>query len=250
MNKKQRRRKEKEAKKKALAAKLQVALTETKPANNEPTKEARNEQANSDPLKEQPMSRWSRFKKWLTNISVAEVVTVLLTAAIAGTTVFYTVYSKKLVRISQRSFEASNRPYIGVDGIAIQHDGIGSDGKPFHSPHPTPQTNSWTFSATIKNFGTVSGTKFIAMEKIFIDGKELTAQSMPGKPFTMFPNQTIQIGQATFREPLYREIMDGKKQLEVEIFLNYDGVGGPYSECQKGHYEAELDRFINLGVCP
>jgi hypothetical protein len=188
---------------------------------------------------------------WNRKNFLASLVTMFIVSVYTAVAAWQGCSNQALVKISQRSFEASNRPYIGVDNIAVQHDGIGSDGKPFYSPHPTPKTNRWVFSAIIKNFGTVSGTKFVSRWKIFIDGNEVPGGNfMPDKPFTMFPNQTIQMGQMAIGEPAYREIMDGKKQLEVEIFLNYDGVGGPYSECQKGHYDAPIDRFINLGVCP
>jgi hypothetical protein len=120
MNKRQRKRREKKANKEAQAAKLKIMLTKAESANDKPAKETGNKQGNTEALKEQPMSRWLRFKKWLFTVTVAELVTVLLTASIAGTTIYYTIYSKKQWQISRDALQISQRAYVTIgrkDGV-------------------------------------------------------------------------------------------------------------------------------------
>ncbi len=117
MNKKQRKRKKKKAKEKFRAANPQVMLTEAKSANDKPAKESAGKEDDAETLQQQSVSLMGRFKNWITTVTVAEVVTVLLTATIAVTTIHYTGYSKKQWQTMERQLDGmkkDQRPWMKV----------------------------------------------------------------------------------------------------------------------------------------
>jgi hypothetical protein len=111
-------------------------------------------------------SRWNRTKKWLSQITVAEAGMLLLTVAIAGSSIVYTKYAKRQWRVmrdqlpelhtsaqaakdaadtSRDALVRSSRPWIGVVGIPVVLD-----------LRPSPDNKLAlvaSMSMTVKNYG-------------------------------------------------------------------------------------------------
>jgi hypothetical protein len=91
-------------------------VTHTAESKESGTKSAgeRKETANLEQI-----SRWSRFKEWLSKITVAEVGMLLLTVAIAGSSIVYTKYAKRQWRV-MRDTLALERPWLGPSGRDVR----------------------------------------------------------------------------------------------------------------------------------
>ena len=98
------------------------------------------------------------------------VVTAILTGVIAGSTVAYVIItvllwkatkqsvdaSKESVEIAERTFEASHRPYLGIERISRQ--------TPPEGPH-------WRIVVRVRNFGSLPAPDVQMKAEVQIDGK-------------------------------------------------------------------------------
>jgi hypothetical protein len=141
------------------------------------------------------------------------------------------------------------RPYIGVDEVSTMHLYKDSRGNWRDSQNPTPQTDRMVFRATMKNFGPVPGLNYKADWRVFVDGGELPGiTDALSTPFKLFPTQSTHL-QGAINPPTYKAIMDGERQLTIEVTMEYDYPNGHEKECQKYKYMPGPNGFAMLGAC-
>ncbi len=157
--------------------------------------------------------------------------------------------SRQTLQVARDTFNAANRPYVGVAGFGISHTKRNAAGEFETVPHQDKDTHWLNITADIKNFGPVPGTNFRSNWNVFMDGIEQKATKTIDKPTTIFPTQVVHLaGQVGSND--YPYIMNGRKILTVEVTVEYDGPAGRYKDCYKGQFGPEVNNFYRLGPCP
>ena len=117
---------------------------------------------------------------------VVELITLIFVILVACLTALQDYFTWKYVGISQATFNSSQRPYVGINGIAVSFNGIDKNGHFFKSPGPTPQTVNMAITVQIKNFGPVPGTNLTANWKLLVNGVVIPTSGVPDrKPDTL-----------------------------------------------------------------
>lgn len=159
----------------------------------------------------------------------------------------YTFLSYCQVKIAKDTFNAANRPYIGIDRIDMISSKRGDDGKFYPVNQNNPSANAFEFRIFIKNFGPVPGTNYRGEWEAFVGGVANKGKDISFNPTTIFPGQTIYMsGQGS--GSYYSDVMLGTKSLVIEVKLEYDGPSGHYKECVKSQYIPELRVFGSIGT--
>jgi hypothetical protein len=143
------------------------------------------------------------------------------------------VPSRQLARISERSADLTNRPYIGLSGIAVYVD---------------PLRRTISFNAVAKNFGTTPGTQFDYEWVITSNGSRLQGKGGKTMSDTLFPGQTAVLV-ASVRDPAYDGVLTGKDVVEFQVTSRYTGPSGRYIECQRSRFVPEYRAVENRGPC-
>lgn len=159
----------------------------------------------------------------------------------------YTAVAGWNLQVARDTFNAANRPYVGVNEVDVAPVGKQPTGKPVMSGTKTKETNALVFRAQIKNFGPVPGTNFLARWRIFVAGvQRLGQKKVPDLPSTIFPSQSFYL-KGGITGPDYPAIISGEKTLTIEVTVEYDGPSGHYKECNKNQYAPDINAFLNLG---
>jgi hypothetical protein len=153
--------------------------------------------------------------------------------------------SECVIGMPRNIHNASVRPYIGVNSVAVQY--YGGD-KPY-SQIRTNDSNDMVFQAEIKNFGPVPGNDFDVNWKIYISEIETTGGiKIPSTPSTLFPGQLVRM-RGRVGSDNYGPLIRGEKVLTIEITIQYSRPGGYDKHCNKEQYSPELSEFFELGDC-
>lgn len=201
----------------------------------------------------------TRWKK----VSLPNKLTVLCTAIIAVATVAYVIIAGRTLntirnqldaitesnRIARDTFDAANRPYIGVEDIATVHSRL-DHGKWIHGRDRTPDSVDMTFTIRLKNFGSVPATNAHGYYRLFFGGKEVKGSGAAGTgTATMYPgvgyNLVGEVGTAN-----YSAVISGQNTLEAWCIISYEWPGHKYGECTREVYDPTFNTFSNLGSCP
>jgi hypothetical protein len=169
------------------------------------------------------------------------------TKVAAGLVLLYTLVSAFQLKVARDTFDAANRPYIGVNGIGVeflQHQ-VTNAGQ--ISPVPTAETTALAFRVEIKNFGPVPGTNSKLTWRVFLDGIELPQTKVPDSRQTIFPGESVFLTGNT-SEVDYAAVQSGGKTLAIDVWVDYFGPSGHYTECQRSQYRPQLAGFFNLGA--
>jgi hypothetical protein len=146
---------------------------------------------------------------------------------------------------------AANRPYVGFSGMSYSY--VDKERKPdgtyILTERPTNTSDSLIFQAKIKNFGPLPGLTFSDDWKITFGGKVPPNSPRIGPGiFTLYPTQEVAlpgiVGPADFPD-----LMNGNKQLVIEITVQYDGPSGHYTDCNKEQFAPTVNGFFNVGGC-
>jgi len=174
----------------------------------------------------------------------------------AGLTAWLGFLTRDLVQTSQRTYEASNRPYVGINDIVVMYADVGPQGTKEAEFTTRPITDvkkmsssAFMFDIEVKNFGSVPGENTRIDRKTFFGGSELSTPSIPDKPSTIFPSQTLTIRGVMGRD-YYSAIMLGTKTLVQYVTISYDGPSHRYSYCAKEQFNPKSKHFMDLGpIC-
>jgi hypothetical protein len=174
---------------------------------------------------------------------VVEIATLIVVTIYAGLTFWQACTTQKIANLTKKTYETSQRPYIGVNGIAARFDF-----RPNDKIRNPKDAIGLQFQCEIKNFGPVPGTNFSASWKIFFNGQEQPGEKIPDTPSTLYPTETANFGGAA-NEAELQSIRARATILESEVNVEYDGPTGHTSECVKYRYEPSINVFFNLGKC-
>jgi len=176
--------------------------------------------------------------------------TLIAVAIYAGLTFWQGCLTRNLVLVSQRTYDASQRPYVGINVIRPQYLWIDAAGvASFEEPRPKEPANGLQVEVEFKNFGPVPGSNFIAKWKVYVGNTEAQMNSMPTTPTTIFPSQLYYL-KGSFAGPEYQSVLRGEKILHFTVNIKYSGPGGDYGiDCTARQYSPDLNGFFDLGPC-
>jgi hypothetical protein len=176
-----------------------------------------------------------------------EGLTLLFVIIYAGLTFWLGCLTHQLVSISQDTFNAANRPYIGINGISVLYLPRDVTNAGQLSQMPTGETTRLAFKVEIKNIGPVPGTNETQGWRVFIDGIEQLMTKVTSSPVTFFPGELTYLS-ATIDERDYSAIQSGTKKLVIDVWVDYDGPAGHYKDCERQQYEPGIRAFYDLGA--
>lgn len=154
--------------------------------------------------------------------------------------------AERNLQVARDTFNAANRPYVGVNAVGVIHAGTHEVGEPVSSKIQTKETTNLNFEVETKNFGLVPGINYFHSWRMFVDGVPQPGHGIPDRPKTIFPGQSLWLkGGVGSRD--YPVIMSGEKMLVIEVTVEYDGPSGHYKECNKLQYAPNVNAFMNLG---
>ena len=149
-------------------------------------------------------------------------------------------------KINRATYEAADRPYIGVSGISIFYAPANATSPDQVSQSPQKDTKIMPIRVEIKNFGPVPGTDFDSTLRGFLNGVEIKGSVVPHRAATIFPGQIIGMP-ATVGSRDYPLIRSGKKKFEIEVTVEYNRPTGHEKYCERDQYIPDLRSFISLG---
>lgn len=151
--------------------------------------------------------------------------------------------------IMHDSFEAANKPSIGVESIALRHVGRDKDGKQIVSEVRTPDTDSLQVTIQVANFGLAVGENYSSYTRGFLNGREQPDRDpSPPAAETMFPGKKRLFTGIT-NGPSYVAVMNGTEILELHISTRYDGPKHHYEHCETARYDRRYNAFTMMGTC-
>lgn len=149
--------------------------------------------------------------------------------------------------ISKATYEAAERPYVGVNGFAVNYSPDKITDPKQVGPVPTSETTRVAFRAEIKNFGPVPGTEFQPDWKAFLNGVEIISRpKIPDYPSIIFPSESVYLSGEIFGKD-YSAVQAGEKTLTIQILIKYSGPSGTYKSCEKAQYVPDMSAVANLG---
>lgn len=176
----------------------------------------------------------------------AEICTIILLFAYTSIALWQGCSTRELVVTANRTFEAANRPYVGLDGFEFAYFVKNSEGKFIKTEFPST-ADLMSFNAQIKNFGPVPGTNFKATWKVFFDAvHQQGIPAVPNRPSTIFPTQGMHLN-GSIGGDNYQKIRSGKIILTIEVTVEYDGPSAHYKECTKEQYSHQIGAWFELG---
>ena len=155
--------------------------------------------------------------------------------------------SHNLVVISRKTYEASNRPYVGEAGTVFIRDE--EPNKAQNGGKTVDPPDGARLSISMKNYGSAPARKFMPLLDLKVDGKSLEVPYTKQTTTTLFPAEITSMS-AIIYEGQYRRIMDGSLILQYNLTVTYEGVDGTlYSDCERHQFDPSAG-FYNLGgIC-
>jgi hypothetical protein len=153
--------------------------------------------------------------------------------------------SRKSADVARKSYIAGDRPFIGVSTIECKYFSRDASGARNITPQESAQ--EMDFTAWVKNFGPIPGTKFTAEWKAFMNGREVRGkEAVPFHPSILMPTQSVGLS-GSMGPNSYRAAIRGKAIVTLEITVQYSGPSGDYKECTKQQYSESVNGFYDLG---
>lgn len=174
--------------------------------------------------------------------------TLLAVLIYAGITFWQGCLTQQITELAQRTFDASQRPYVGVASVTPAFN-FPPEMQKHPLPLPVGEANGMKVTVEIKNFGPVPGTEYHASWRIFLDDSEVKPnEKIPDTPTTIYPTQST-FFIASVDPSTVHEIVLGRSALEIEVSVNYAGPTRSYGECVKHRYAPQVQQFWALGAC-
>jgi hypothetical protein len=181
---------------------------------------------------------------------------VVCTALITLATIAYTIIASVTLKmlnesnsIARDTFNAANRPYVGLYGLRVDHSGFHADGQLFSVPRRAKDTTQMNVTAEIKNFGQVPALNTNIDWMVYIDGVAVPRDPKIGTGLmTDFPGQTNLLS-GTVGSHDYLSILNGDKVMDIDITVSYDWPGHHHQECSRSRFLPRLNGFAATGPC-
>jgi hypothetical protein len=194
-----------------------------------------------DPDKKKKETR----ERWTFIVTIGTAVIILIYTTVAALQ-WYALLDTN--RIARDTFNAANRPYVGVNTVSVFHMGPDSKGNMVTSRDRTPQTTMLVFTVEIKNFGTAPALNAREDWRAFVDGVEQGRSEVPASATTHFPTESTYL-KGLIGTTDYRAIVESTKALEFQVTMGYDWPLHHEEECAKYRYNPTTNMFMSLGAC-
>ncbi len=99
-----------------------------------------------------------------------------LVLAYATLTLWQGFETHKIAEISKNTFNAVNRPYVGIESVPTKRD---------------DQKKTLQFAVAVKNFGSVPAERAQIRWKAFLGGQLIPGPRIPDSPASLFPGNTV-----------------------------------------------------------
>lgn len=174
------------------------------------------------------------------------------TQVAAGLVLAYTLLTglqtwqtRSIVKTAQDTYDATDRPYVGVAGTEIMF--VGEKNKILGEGNiHLDEVRSFEYSVNIKNYGVVPAEKFSARMDVRLDGKPAEDRGIADVPGEIFPGQVQSI--AGLVPPIvYAPMAKGTSVMQMNVYVKYSYAGKTYADCERAQYSPDLGRFFNLG---
>jgi hypothetical protein len=141
--------------------------------------------------------------------------------------------TKSSADISKKILESSNRPYVGLEGVAFT---VKRDKK------------SALVQASIKNFGIVAAENCDYHWDVFLGGhlQPYSEMGVQSGSMTLFPSLRGNL-LGTLAGDAYAHVMSGQMVFEIVIYIKYEQGTRNFEYNEKHRYFPDMDAFINLG---
>ena len=159
----------------------------------------------------------------------------------------YTAFSGWQLKIARDTFNAANRPYVGINGMAVVYTPSVVTNSEQVNEMPNNETVALSFRVEIKNFGPVPAMEETDDWKVFIDGIEQPKTKVADSPRTVFPGQLLYLS-GTIGGGDFQAIQSGGKKLVIDVWEDYTGAAGHYKSCEREQYAPNYRAFFNLGA--
>ena len=164
---------------------------------------------------------------------------VIATIIIAIATVAYVLVSialwratKRSTEITQKIFEAANRPYIGTEGVKTRINEL---------------EGFLRFEVEIKNFGTVPASNLTGGWDILYNGELLPIVRPQRDASILLPQGSIFLV-AQLADPQFQPLADGEARLELRLSFRYTGVTDhEYQYRERYEFVRDLRGFASMG---
>jgi len=142
--------------------------------------------------------------------------------------------TKTTANIAQVSFDAANRPLLGMSGILVLHHRSGS---------------AMRLQVGIKNFGTLPAEQATVTWELQLNGVDLPSVGVPDSPHTI-PPTAEKTFDGVIGLPNYTLITNGSSSLTMKTRATYqDNRGKRYVYCERHQYDHRHNTFAILGDC-
>jgi|GEM_PF-6507738 len=176
-------------------------------------------------------------------VSLATLVAVLVYAAI---TFWQGCLTRRIANLTQRTYDTSERPYVGVYNIG--HD-LHYALKNRNEKPSIENADVFEFEAEIKNFGPVPATNFNASWKVFLNDVQVPGTWIPSTAATLYPTELMSLRGGIREGNDLKKLLHSITTLDIEVSVEYDGPQGHTTECSRHEYFAGGDGFFDLGKC-
>lgn len=138
-------------------------------------------------------------------------------------------------RIAQASYDATTRPYLGIDGTPIKSDAFG---------------NPAGFSVVLKNDGSTPAYKVRFDMKMDLIGASVHATNLDHGELMILPTAHIDT-EATLSPEAGQKLQTKQATISIYLRFSYHWRDKYEEECEKETYVPELKTFLSQGNnCP
>jgi hypothetical protein len=179
---------------------------------------------------------------------IVECVTMGLVAIYASLTAWQGCESSQLVRTAQDTYNAVDRPYVGIGGLDVFLLQREPDGQlsVIRDSLKRGHANQMSFSIDVKNFGSVPALDVVTHIDARDNGSPISVEGVPDKGSELFPGNSFSMGgMAGFN--VYPAIASGKSIFQFDLHISYNYAHQSYQYCVREQYSPQYVKFMNLG---
>lgn len=179
-----------------------------------------------------------RLVSWLTFAAVV---------VYAALTAWQGCETRKLVKTAQDTYDAADRPYLGINGITANYVAV-KDGSVVNLGKSSTGAVAVAFTIEIKNFGQVPAENFRNDSDAVLAGKEISGTIPTGtKGGEVFPSESVYFP-GHLGPPYYSDVISKKSTLLIRVHLSYSYASKKYEHCEKEIFNPDVGVFESLGV--
>ena len=176
--------------------------------------------------------------------------TVLLVLT-AGFTGWQGWMNRQLVKTAQDTYNAVDRPYVGVAGVGVVllRPSPGGGFTKIDKLEDRQLATRMSIAIEVKNFGSVPAFNVANSIKAGMDGMPVSIDpnTSTKQGSELFPTQTLSLG-VSVGEASYPKLASEESVLQVDVPISYRYGSQTYTYCEREQYESKTIGFLSLGA--